>query len=158
MADTDDRLNFLESVMAAMGEQAEELQTLIYIPDRQSWEATVDEDIPVLLEWDGEPTRLVASVDLGETHEGDRPQLYEFLLSYNALWRETGGARVSVGGASALATLHFDIPESHFNVPHLLTVIVNLTDVARGLRQIVTQPLPEGVAPPDPFNAAHILG
>jgi hypothetical protein len=55
---------------------------------------------PCLAELDGERTGLVLTADLGIAPENRRLEVLSAALSYNALWRETGEARIVQAGAT----------------------------------------------------------
>jgi len=88
-----------------------------------------DESI-VLVEWGGEPERLVLSIDLGEPPEERRLEVYQLLLCYNLLWRESGGLKTALGGPDGGAMLLYEWSGEQATLMEMQTVLANFNHVA----------------------------
>jgi hypothetical protein len=66
-----------------------------------SWTLAFDNDVALLIEWVDEPRRLMLSADIGKAPGKRAAEVHAAALSYNILWRETGGARICMGGDSS---------------------------------------------------------
>lgn len=60
-------------------------------------------DADVVAEWDEARQRLVLSSEIGTPPSARATHIYETLLSYNLLWRETGGVRMALTGPKGVA-------------------------------------------------------
>ncbi|VTU25983.1 type III secretion system chaperone [Variovorax sp. PBL-E5] len=63
-----------------------------------TWALAFDNDVAMLIEWADEPARIVLSADIGKPPAQRTAEVHAAGLSYNTLWRETGGARICMGG------------------------------------------------------------
>jgi len=66
-----------------------------------TWTLAFDNnEVALLVEWVGEPGRLVLSADIGKAPAQRAAEVHAAALSYNILWRETGGVKICMGGDS----------------------------------------------------------
>lgn len=86
------------------------------------------EHVDVDLELDAETARLVLSAEIGVPPAERRLSIYELLLAYSLLWRETGGIRMALTGAGGAAVQLVDLAAADLTVGVLATVAANLAD------------------------------
>ncbi|WP_076997721.1 type III secretion system chaperone [Variovorax sp. KK3] len=86
--------------LGEVGATTEDLAVVVQ-DDESTWTLAFnkDTDVLVLAEWADEPARLVLSADIGTPLPARAVKVHHTALSYNLLWRETGGARIGMGGA-----------------------------------------------------------
>lgn len=72
------------------------------------WAVGFDARTTVMLELDTDGTSLALTVDLGRCAEDRRAAAYQSLLTYNALWRETGGVCMAVADGEVLQIARID--------------------------------------------------
>jgi hypothetical protein len=113
--------------------------------DSGSWLATVEGNLPILVEWTDDPGRLVLSAVLGRPTIEQRMAVFETLLSYNLLWEETGGARMAINGAEGKAVLIYDLHGNHLSYVLLGTVLTNFSQLVKMWRDYVQREAPVAV-------------
>jgi hypothetical protein len=93
------------------------------------WAMLVDETRRFDLDHDAARGVLVVGTDVGRPAEGREREAYEALLSYNALWAQTGGARMALGGTGGDVLL--------LTWGRLDAVLANLREVADAWRELL---------------------
>ncbi|MEO5670413.1 MAG: type III secretion system chaperone [Ramlibacter sp.] len=93
------------------------------------WVVEVEGEVPCLAELEPDRANLTFSADVGTPAEDRQNEARGAALSYNALWRETGGARVAQAGAGGelilvrqFAANIVDDPEFSASVEHFIRV------------------------------------
>jgi len=90
----------LDLVMEQVGPALPGAENVTEIEDGV-WAIGFDERTIVMLQLD-DRGRLTLTLDVGRCLEAKRAAAYEALLTYNALWRETGGIRMALADGSVL--------------------------------------------------------
>jgi hypothetical protein len=96
------------------------------------------EQVDVLVERDEDRDRIALSVEIGAPPPSRALEVYETLLSYNLLWRETGGVRMALTGRKGSVVQFVDLTGNEINARSIATVAANLaslTDIWRGFLQ-----------------------
>lgn len=70
-----------------------------------AWMIELERSAPCLVEIESDNAGMVLSADVGAAPEGRHAEVRGAALSYNALWRETGGARIVQAGETGELTL-----------------------------------------------------
>ena len=89
------------------------------------------EDFDVLVENDEARDCLVLSSEVGAPSASRAASVYETLLCYNLLWRETGGLKLALTGRGGSVVLLVEIAAGQADARTLATVAVNLAERAR---------------------------
>ena len=84
------------------------------------------DDVDVFVEWDAASARLVLSVEVATPPASRAASIYEALLAYNSLWRETGGLRLALTGARAPPCRSSTSPAPRSKPKTVAVVAVNL--------------------------------
>jgi hypothetical protein len=113
-----------------------------------TWAVGFDTDTIVMLELDNEERNLVLMAEIGQPNgSGDRGKICEMLLTYNALWRETGGVKMAMAGGEAMQLYSMDAAE--VTMASLRTVLENFVEKAKVWRRFVETggPVEQAAAP-----------
>ena len=89
------------------------------------------EDTDVLAEWDGTRDRLVLSTEIGKPAGQAATEVYETLLSYNLMWRETGGVRLALTGRGGNVLQLVDLAGTEVAAAKVAVVAANLAERTR---------------------------
>ena len=114
------------------------------------------EEVDVLVERDEDRNRIALSVEIGAPRASRALEVYETLLSYNLLWRETGGVRMALTGRKGSVVQFVDLTGSEINARTIATVAANLaslTDIWRAFLQSAGG----DIAAPAPIAAADFI-
>ena len=95
------RIADIQLLMESIGPASPAVSYVTQVSE-DTWTVGLDEQSVVFLEFDAARDRLVLTSTLGRPREGDRERLYEALLGYNALWRETGGVQMALADGEAM--------------------------------------------------------
>src|SRR5262245_25215765 len=77
----------------------------------------------ILVQLDSDDEQLVLSAGLGRPQDGARAHLYDALLAYNALWRDTGG--VTMGLVDGQVVQVYGLDAAQVDLPTLATALQN---------------------------------
>jgi hypothetical protein len=84
------------------------------------------EHVDVELEIDAEGGRLMLSTEIGEPPLAQRLSIYQSLLTYSLLWRETGGVHMALAGPQGAVIQMTDLTFTELTPTLLATVAANL--------------------------------
>lgn len=111
------------------------------------------EDVDVLAEWDDRRKRLVLSAEIGVPSAVRTRHVHETLLSYNLLWRETGGLVMAMTGPGGAVLQLVDLAGAGIEARSIATVAVNLAERTRIWRAYFDSEEGEVEAPaPEPLD------
>jgi hypothetical protein len=105
------------------------------------------EEIDVLVERDGDRDRIALSVEIGTPRPSNALSVYEALLSYNLLWRETGGVRMALTGRQGAVVQFVDLTGPEINPTSIATVAANLAGLSEIWRTYIDSDGGEAAAP-----------
>lgn len=90
---------YISQRLGEVGPETENLSVIVQ-DDDSTWTLAFENEATVLIlvEWAEEPARLVLSADIGTPPQSRAAQVHKTALSYNTLWRDTGGARIGMAG------------------------------------------------------------
>ncbi|MGJ0506513.1 MAG: type III secretion system chaperone [Methylocystis sp.] len=89
------------------------------------------EDVSIELELDEGSGRLVLSAELGAPPPERRLAVFEALLSYALLWRDTGFVRAGLGGAEGVLVLIADTGVDGLHPAALAGILANFAEKIR---------------------------
>lgn len=84
--------------------------------------------VDVHVEYDEATGRVMLSAVIGLVPPLRTAAVYEALLSYSSLWRETGGVHMALNGPGGDVMQMVDLPASELRPDILVTVAVNLAE------------------------------
>ena len=118
--------------------------------DDGSWTLSWDDVDIMAMEWVDDPSRLVASIALGKVAPARKLVVYEAMLTYNLLWRQTGGARMGLGGPEGDVTLVHEMAAEQLTVPELGAALAKACQIAGAWRSFVLKDEHGETEPPGP--------
>lgn len=130
-------LDRAQMLMSELGSRMPEEVTVSQV-EESLWTIQFEDNSALLVQWANTPERLVLSATLGRAQAEQQLALYEILLSYNLLWQETGGVRIGMDGAQGELTMIYDFFADSLSTSTLLTVVLNLANLARVWRAYVS--------------------
>ena len=108
------------------------------------WSVELEEDLSLHVDFDATQQQLVLCMIVGQPIADDLFGLYQALLQYNSLHKETGGVTMCVGDGGLVQQV-FALPLSALNAPTLLGVLQNFVDKALAWREVIhASPAPSG--------------
>ncbi|NJN47762.1 MAG: type III secretion system chaperone [Candidatus Competibacteraceae bacterium] len=99
-------------------------ERVVYREDQATWLFGFDETTIVAVIHDADQHRLVLQLELGSVPFDRQHSVYDLLLRYNFMWRESGGARMALDD-EANVTFLFECPLFDLDAAQLQTIIGN---------------------------------
>lgn len=141
----------LDRLMAEVGPLDDTIITCVKTPDGAY--AIRFDDADVLAEWDDRRKRLVLSAEIGTPSPVRTPHVHATLLSYNLLWRETGGLSMAMTGRQGAVVQMVDLAGPEIEARNVATIAVNLAERTRIWRAYFESEAGEAEAPaPDALD------
>eukprot|EP01037_Dinobryon_pediforme_P024656 gene24656-26521_t len=104
MADIDT----VRTLLTETATQESQIASLLQVGDA-TFEIDTEVGVTITLDYDGATGRLMLSADVGTPAANAREVLYDAMLNYGMLWRETGNVRLAVAGKNGQAVLLADV-------------------------------------------------
>ena len=124
----------VQQLLEQLGPANPEVANVTQITE-DTWAVGFDEQSIILVQLDDAGRELVFTCAVGEPTEAARHAVYESLLAYNALWRETGGVRMAVADGAVLQICSADA--ASLDLERLGTILGNIVQKARVWRRYV---------------------
>ena len=125
----------MRSVVTGTGALDERIDLVLQTGDAE-WMVRYG-DVEVDIEFDADSDRVMISADLGVPPADRRADIYELLMAYALLWRETGGLRAGFSPTDRALSLMGDFGAEGLT-PHMLaSVIANFSGTVAIWRQAV---------------------
>jgi hypothetical protein len=145
----------LDRLMAEVGDHDDAVLACVKTPEGSF--AIRFEEWDVLAEWDDERQRLMLSVEIG-TPPADRvAEIYETLLSYNLLWRATGGVHMGLAGRKGAALQMAELAGDEIAPRQIALVAANLADKAGIWLAYFESEAPRQEAMPQAASPEHVI-
>ncbi len=124
-------LKRMQIMMEEIGPSLPEIEAVIQ-SEETNWAIQFDDQSIVMLEWAHKPDRVVLTAILGTPSESMQFSVYETLLCYNLLWKDTGGVKMALSGPGGELILLYELFfTEELNLPGLQTVLTNFASIAQ---------------------------
>jgi hypothetical protein len=123
-------LERIQIMMEEIGPSMSEIEAVIQSEDK-NWAIQFDEQSIVTLEWAEKPERIVLTSMLGTPSEKMQTSVYETLLCYNLLWKDTGGVKMALSGPGGELVLLYELFVADLSLNELQTVLTNFVSIAQ---------------------------
>ncbi|MGI4847709.1 MAG: type III secretion system chaperone [Janthinobacterium lividum] len=145
-------LQSVQLIMQTLGPSTPEIDAIIQ-SEESSWALQFADESVIVIDWADNPPRLVLSATLGRPAEDARLAVYQALLSYNLLWKETGGLKTALAGKLGEVVLFLELYSDPLYDTELRRVLLELVKVASVWRNYVAaEGAPQGQAQIDSDN------
>ena len=149
-------LERMQIMMEEIGPAMAEIEAVIQ-SEEKNWAIQFEDQSIVMLEWAENPDRVVLTAMLGVPSETMQLSVYETLLCYNLLWKDTGGVKMALSGPGGELVLLYELFASNLNRNELQTVLINFVSISQVWSVYVTG---EGEQPasnlPSPTDMLHL--
>ena len=123
-------LQKFQIMMEEVGPAISDIETVIQSEDRD-WAIQFEDQSIVTLEWAENPDKVVLSTILGKPPQTNQLSVYETLLCYNLLWRDTGGVKMALGGPEGEILLIYEMYVVDTTLNDFKTVLLNFLNIAK---------------------------
>jgi hypothetical protein len=143
-------LERMQIMMEEIGPSMSEIEAVIQ-SEEKNWAIQFDDQSIVMLEWAESPDRIVMTAMLGTPTESMQLSVYETLLCYNLLWKDTGGVKMALSGPGGELVLLYELFSGNLTLNELQTVVSNFVSIAQVWSVYVTGDSDQ-VAPASPSS------
>lgn len=123
-------LERMQIMMEEIGPAMPEIDAVIQSED-ENWAIQFEDQTIVTLEWAEKPDRVVLSTMLGIPSESMQLSVYETLLCYNLLWKDTGGVKMALAGPNGELMLLYELYISDLMLNDMQTVLSNFVSIGQ---------------------------
>ena len=123
-------LERMQIMMEEIGPSLPEIEAVIQSEDK-NWAIQFSDQSIVMLEWAEDPDRVVLTSLLGAPSESMQLSVYETLLCYNLLWKDTGGVKMALSGPGGDLVVIYELFSTDLTLGELQTVLTNFVSIAQ---------------------------
>ena len=149
-------LDRFQIMMEEIGPSLDEIEAVIQ-SEECNWAIQFDDQTIITLEWADKPDRIVLSSVLGIPSQETQLSVYETLLCYNLLWKDTGGVKMALAGPDGELILLYEMYAAGLNISELQTILLNFINISSAWRIFVTEDKNINInIQADPINMLHL--
>jgi len=149
-------LERIQIMMEEIGPSMPDIEAVIQ-SENTNWAIQFEDQSIVMLEWAEQPDRVVLTTLLGTPSEAMQLSVYETLLCYNLLWKDTGGVKMALSGPGGELVLLYELHAPNLNLNELQVVLTNFLSIAQVWSVYVTGESENPVAgTPGPMDMLHL--
>ena len=149
-------LERMQIMMEEIGPAMPEVEAVIQ-SEEKNWAIQFEDQSIVMLEWAESPDRVVLTAMLGIPSETMQLSVYETLLCYNLLWKDTGGVKMALSGPGGELVLLYELFTTNLNRNELQTVLINFVSIAQVWSVYVTGEGDQSASSlPSPTDMLHL--
>ena len=138
----------IEHLIKEIGPAMPEVDAIVQTED-PSWAIQFSDETIIILEPADDPSRVVISTELGAAVEAQQRRVYETMLCYNLMWRDSGGVKIGLAGPQGALIISTDVCIEGLTLQDLKQEIERFLQIARSWTQYVGK-VDAGEAPPLP--------
>jgi hypothetical protein len=138
----------IEQLVKEIGPAMPEIDAIVQTED-PSWAIQFSDETIIILEAADDPSRIVISTELGAAAEAQQRAVYETMLCYNLMWRDSGGVKIGLAGPQGALIISTDVCIEGLTLQALQQEIQGFLKIARAWTQYVGK-ADAGEAPPLP--------
>ena len=138
----------ISELVQHIGPAIPEIDAIVQTED-PSWAIQFSDESIILLEAAEDPARIVISTELGSAAEAQQRAIYETMLCYNMMWRDTGGIKIGLAGPQGALIISTEVCLEGLTLQDLQQKILSFLKTTRSWTQYVGK-AENGEAPPLP--------
>ena len=127
----------IQNLIQELGPATADIDAVIQT-EEPSWAIQYSDETIVIIEPADEPGRMILSSELGSPNETLQLPIYETLLCYNLLWRESGGVKIGLAGPKGALILSCELCLEGLTLMDLQEGMNNFTTIVRTWTKYVT--------------------
>jgi hypothetical protein len=98
----------IENLVKELGPAMSDIDAIVQTED-PSWAIQFSDETIIILEPADDPSRIVISTELGAAAEAQQRTVYETMLCYNLMWRDSGGVKIGLAGPQGALIISTDV-------------------------------------------------
>ena len=120
----------IQQLMQELGPATPDIDAVVQT-EEPSWAIQFSDETIVIIEPAEDPERMVLSAELGSASDTLQLPIYETLLCYNLLWKDTGGVKMALSGPGGELVLLYELFSANLTLNELQTVLSNFVSIAQ---------------------------
>lgn len=128
----------IEQLIKEIGPAMPDIDAVVQTED-PSWAIQFSDETIIIIEPADDPSRMVISAELGAVAEVQQRIVYETLLCYNLMWRDSGGVKIGLAGPQGVLIISVDVCVEGLTLMSLQKEIERFLKIARSWTQYVGQ-------------------
>lgn len=98
----------IQQLVQELGPSMAEIDAVVQT-EEPSWAIQFSDETIIIIEPADDPSRMVISAELGAADEARQRTVYETLLCYNLMWRDSGGVKIGLAGPQGALIISADV-------------------------------------------------
>lgn len=127
----------IQTLIQELGPVSPDIDAVVQT-EEPSWAIQYSDETIIIIEAAEEPQRLILSSELGSPTDSLQLPIYETLLCYNLLWRETGGVKIGLAGPKGALILSCELCLEGLSLMDLQEGMTNFITIVRTWTKYVT--------------------
>lgn len=145
----------IQQLLQELGPSTPDIDAVVQT-EEPSWAIQFSDETIIIIDPADDPGRMVLSAELGSASDSLQLPIYETLLCYNLLWRDTGGVKVGLAGPKGELIISTEICLDDLLLGSLQKGIVDFSNIARSWKKYVASAESQA-APPLPGMGTNTL-
>ncbi len=126
----------IQDLISQIGPVFPDIDTVIQTED-PSWAIQFVIELVVMIEQLEHPDRMVFSSEIGTVADDQELPIYEALLCYNLLWKDTGGVKIGLAGPKGILIVTSELLLDGLTLMTFQEALTNFTNIAKSLGKYV---------------------
>ena len=131
----------IEHLVKELGPAMSDIDAIVQTED-PSWAIQFSDEAIIILEPADDPSRIVISTELGAAAEAQQRTVYETMLCYNLMWRDSGGVKIGLAGPQGALIISTELCLEGLILNDLQLTLKNFLKITRSWQGFVSQTVP----------------
>ena len=131
----------IQQLIQELGPHMQDIDAIVQT-EEPSWAIQFSDETILIIEAAEEPSRMVFSAELGNASENNQRAIYEALLCYNLMWRDTGGVKIGLAGPQGALIISTELCLEGLVLNDLQLCLTNFLKITRSWQGFVNQTSP----------------
>lgn len=131
----------IQQLIQELGPHMQDIDAIVQT-EEPSWAIQFSDETIVIIEAAEEPARMVFSAELGSANDANQHAIYEALLCYNLMWRDTGGVKIGLAGPQGALIISTELCLEGLMLNDLQFTLKNFLKITRSWQGFVSQTVP----------------
>lgn len=131
----------IQQLIQELGPNMQDIDAIVQT-EEPSWAIQFSDETIIIIEAAEEPARMVFSAELGNASENNQRVIYEALLCYNLMWRDTGGVKIGLAGPQGALIISTELCLEGLMLNDLQISLTNFLKITRSWQGFVQQTSP----------------
>jgi Tir chaperone protein (CesT) family len=137
----------IQQLIQELGPNMQDIDAIVQT-EEPSWAIQFSDETIIIIEAVEEPARMVFSAELGNASETNQRAIYEALLCYNLMWRDTGGVKIGLAGPQGALIISTELCLEGLMLNDLQNSLTNFLKITRSWQGFVHQASPTSATMP----------